>query len=280
MPPGTYASIPLAVLARTDLTPAAKLAYAAMANHLRNGNTEVWPSVARLRAITALGRTAARAAVAQLTDAGLIAPERAPGRVTRYRFRPLPTPLCQAEPDSPDPAGKRPGRKTTRPESDPHRAGKRPTPGRNPTHTGPESDPETLLTKHSKKHLTKHCSFSEKTGNSNSEKRPQPNPDHRDAENTENPKIDPEAFAEVILRALQAGRGDAGQLAADRATLRRAAEKILAGHAGDIPAALASCLNAARNIGPDAAYTNKVGAWTADFKRRLQRDGHTWKEKP
>jgi len=125
--PGSYAACPLAVLARKDLTGTAKLVYQAMASHLNNGDQWVWPSIARMAAMTGSGRTAVIAAVAELERGRLIQASREFGRSTRYSF---------LSPDSGNQYGNQTGTET-RPVRKPDQSGKR-------TPTGPESGHEVL----------------------------------------------------------------------------------------------------------------------------------------
>jgi len=85
--PGTYASLPSAVLRRLDLSATAKLVYMAIANELRGDATEVSVSIALLAGRIGAGRTAVKEAIAALKSAGLLAAIAEPGRRTRYRFQ-------------------------------------------------------------------------------------------------------------------------------------------------------------------------------------------------
>ncbi|HOD84688.1 MAG TPA: helix-turn-helix domain-containing protein [Phycisphaerae bacterium] len=84
---GTYASLTLRVMARPDLTPAAKLVWQALASHLRNGDEWVWPSLERLAAMIGCDRATVVRAVASLRAAGEVQTRRQ-GRCTAYRFLP------------------------------------------------------------------------------------------------------------------------------------------------------------------------------------------------
>jgi hypothetical protein len=84
--PGRYLSIPLVLLRRVDLTPAAKLVWIALAGHLRGDATQAWPSAARLAWMTGLARDTVMAAVAALEGHELLAVEKASGRSNVYRI--------------------------------------------------------------------------------------------------------------------------------------------------------------------------------------------------
>lgn len=82
--PGTYGSIPLAVLARTDLSAAAKAVYAAIARHLFDDEW-VWPSLETIAALAGCDRSTVIRSVAHLREMRLIE-TRPKGRSTAYRF--------------------------------------------------------------------------------------------------------------------------------------------------------------------------------------------------
>jgi len=85
---GTYAGLPLAVLRRRDISPAAKLVYAALLDHLRGASTWVYPGADRLAAMTALSERGVRKAIGGLEAAGLIECRPRPGRSSAYAFAP------------------------------------------------------------------------------------------------------------------------------------------------------------------------------------------------
>ena len=86
---GTYAGLPLAVLRRRDISPAAKLVYAALLDHLRGAGTWVYPSLARLAEMTGTSRRGVQSALAALEAAGLIERRAKRGCGTAYAFAPL-----------------------------------------------------------------------------------------------------------------------------------------------------------------------------------------------
>ena len=86
---GRYASIPLPVLARVDITAAAKVTYGALLDHLRGAALWVYPSIARLAAMTGLVDRSVRRCLAMLESVSLIDCRRQSGRVSAYGFAPL-----------------------------------------------------------------------------------------------------------------------------------------------------------------------------------------------
>ena len=70
--PGRYASIPHVLLARSGLPAAAKLVWMALAGHLREPGTAVWPSTARLARLTGLSKRTVIRSVRTLEDAGFV----------------------------------------------------------------------------------------------------------------------------------------------------------------------------------------------------------------
>lgn len=84
--PGTFTSLPLAILADPELTPAAKLVAAAILNCLRPDETTCFPSIARLADTTALGRRTVIDALAALEGRGHVEIEKQAGRGNRYAF--------------------------------------------------------------------------------------------------------------------------------------------------------------------------------------------------
>lgn len=83
---GEFSSLPNVVMARTDLKPQAKIIYQAIASHLRNGDTWVWPSITRLKAMTGVPRRTVIRSVDSLVAAGLVERSKVAGQSTRYRF--------------------------------------------------------------------------------------------------------------------------------------------------------------------------------------------------
>ena len=95
--PGQYASLPNRVMARADLSAAAKLIYQAIASHLRNGEEWVWPSLDRLAEMTSCGRRTIIRSIEQLRRLALIETEQQPGISTRYKLlsaEKSPVPKC------------------------------------------------------------------------------------------------------------------------------------------------------------------------------------------
>ena len=70
--PGSYASLPKALLADKTITPAAKIAYLGLQAHLSNGQRQAWPGPAALRRTTGLSRRTIQAAVDALVAKGWI----------------------------------------------------------------------------------------------------------------------------------------------------------------------------------------------------------------
>lgn len=89
--PGSYATLPLAVMQNAALTPAAKLVYAAMLDCLRGGDEYVYPTAGHLQRMTACGRSTVLKAIEQLEAEGLITRDRQPGTRTLYAFARMPT---------------------------------------------------------------------------------------------------------------------------------------------------------------------------------------------
>ncbi len=90
--PGEYAALPLAIMARKDLTAVAKLAYQAALAHLAPHaalSVPVWPSLPRLAAMVGACERSVRTAIDELEKAGLVTIERAVGKTSRYRFAPI-----------------------------------------------------------------------------------------------------------------------------------------------------------------------------------------------
>lgn len=88
-----FARLPLAVLARADLTPAAKLVFAAISNRV-GANGSAWPGQRRIAADCGLSTKAANRAVRELEVAGLLEVTRPPSlngpradRTCRYAIR-------------------------------------------------------------------------------------------------------------------------------------------------------------------------------------------------
>jgi hypothetical protein len=140
--PGTFTTIPLAVLA-ADLTPSAKLVMAAILNEIRTGADAARIPLRTLGRMTGCGRTTVVEALAHLVAAGFLRVETAPGRPAVYRLlapaeaaeirtptRPKSVPVAAGDPSE--------IRTPTRPESGPVTAGDpseiRTTPVRNPDH--------------------------------------------------------------------------------------------------------------------------------------------------
>ncbi len=84
--PGKYLSLPECLLRRTDVSASAKLVWMALASHLGPRGTEVWPSINRLAAMTALARDTVLTAVAHLADGGLLSITKCDGRPNVYRI--------------------------------------------------------------------------------------------------------------------------------------------------------------------------------------------------
>jgi len=87
-PPGTYGPAPHDVLARTDITPAAKLIYFALLDHLGRVGTLVYPGEVRLARMTGLSISSVRRGIRQLEKAQLIATHPHPGRTPAHSFTP------------------------------------------------------------------------------------------------------------------------------------------------------------------------------------------------
>lgn len=95
--PGSYGPAPHDVLARTDITPAAKLVYFALLDHLGRIGTLVYPGEPRLARMTGLTTRSVRRALRQLEAAGLIVTHPHPGRTPARSF--TPTDPEEAAPD-------------------------------------------------------------------------------------------------------------------------------------------------------------------------------------
>jgi hypothetical protein len=92
----------LGQMARTDVTPLAKLVLLAMASHIRDDRYEVWPSQERLAGLVGATRQGARLAIESLERAGLIAVTRPDGlrAPLTYRLRCEDSlQRCKVEPD-------------------------------------------------------------------------------------------------------------------------------------------------------------------------------------
>lgn len=85
--PGRYLSLPMTIMERTDLTPAAKLVWMALAGHVGRHGLAAWPSISRLAQRTGLSQPTVKRAVASLADVGLVEIERSPGESNHYRIR-------------------------------------------------------------------------------------------------------------------------------------------------------------------------------------------------
>ena len=85
--PGMYVSIPLTIMCRDDITPAAKLIWIMMAYHLGLNNSASWPSEALLAKETGLNRVTASRAGASLESLGLVVVHRRKGGVNHYEIR-------------------------------------------------------------------------------------------------------------------------------------------------------------------------------------------------
>jgi hypothetical protein len=142
--PGTFTSLPLAVLA-ADLTPSAKLIYAAILNEIRTGADAARIPLRTLGRMTGCGRSTVVEALAHLVAAGFLRVETAPGRPAVYRLlapaeaseirtptRPKSVPVTAGDPSE--------IRTPTRPESVPVTAG---DPSEIRTPTRPKSGPVT-----------------------------------------------------------------------------------------------------------------------------------------
>lgn len=86
--PGHYAAIPHAVLRRSDLTPADKLVYVALLDHLRGDEIWVHPGVRRLADMIGLSRRTVLAALLRLEKTGAIQGKHQHRRATYYAFYP------------------------------------------------------------------------------------------------------------------------------------------------------------------------------------------------
>lgn len=89
MAPATFGIAPHAVMTRSDLSPAAKLVYFALIDHLGNVGTTVWPGEARLTRLTALSISSVRRGIRQLEHANLINTISRPGRTPGHQFNAL-----------------------------------------------------------------------------------------------------------------------------------------------------------------------------------------------
>ena len=85
--PGGFVSLPKALAADPALPPTAKLAFAALADHLRDGAELCWPSIPRIARMIGASRRAAQLAIRDLAAAGWIVLNGSPGRATRYELR-------------------------------------------------------------------------------------------------------------------------------------------------------------------------------------------------
>ena len=102
---GTYASLTLRVMARPDLTPAAKLVWQALASHLRNGDEWVWPSLDRLADLCGCSRATAARSTMRLRDLGLLE-TRPNGRGIAYRLLAPPVAKCDQSQNETPPVSK------------------------------------------------------------------------------------------------------------------------------------------------------------------------------
>jgi len=86
--PGSFGPAPHAVMTRADLSPAAKLVYFALLDHLGRVGTLVYPGEERLARMTSLTTRSVRRGIRQLEDANLIATHPHAGRTPAHSFTP------------------------------------------------------------------------------------------------------------------------------------------------------------------------------------------------
>ena len=262
--PGAYDSIPSAILCRKNLTATAKLVYAALAGHLLNCSADsVWPSIQRLADRIGSGRSAVKQALDVLAAAGFIDMEFRPGRSTRYRFSPLDT--AGIRPPTGSKSDHLPGRNPTTSATDP--AGIRPPPGQNPTTTGSKPNHETPKEELQEEPNTNRTSDSPSSSSRTTNGSPPTEGTPREL------RVVPAIFADHLIRTLQVGRGDAGQLAADTTCFCRIADHLNRGDFGPFKTALGALNTAAAKIGQDRTIQKPAAAFMQHAKRLLAAQG-------
>lgn len=314
----SYAPLPMALLARRDLSSAAKLVAAAIVSHtLNESGGWTWPSIRRLADLTALGRRRVQQGVGELIAAGVLEVDRRPGRATRYRLVSTPEPAPNTGAKSAAPASAKAesqpekGRSICAPTvnrgalSAPHLRSICAPPAQNlrPTRAVSAPHPRTICAPPA--HYTRPTRALSARGSALSA--PERTNEKRKGKELElelecaanessngdsalaaalpppGQHVAPGLLTQAIRRALQLGSGDPRQLAADRATFGRLAAHVNAGHLGDPRDAVRALLHTAMDIceeRADRGYGNVAGVYMERVKRLLRRRGYDWQDVP